>query len=612
MDNCIVKVTLTGTSISDATATVTVYAGSSGAADAYVEAAGTGATNARFAQATSILIADQTLPNGDLIGTMYVSDSGNNAIRRISPNGMTVDTLYGGNGTLGPGPTPPTIDAADTYSVASVTSLTWSSGTATVATSSPTLVTGIGCSIGFMGVVNSGTSSINLSDGNVNGEPFFKVNGFTDNRHFTIAMPASAGEIGSLTGSITAYTYYPDVYSPPGTVSLLAAQGWTVLPGTIRWSSARHMILAEFWSGCARDIDLAANTIRRIGMFDDKPQVFDTGVWMWMDCDYAGVLGPVDDVVLAKFQSNQSAAHYIWRLSFDGTVSDAWMNDGGLFPTVGQNGLPLEGMGHYPWAWSFSRTEGRAISSGTADYPPTSWRIQEPTDITVDLATNTNIAYQRWQNGQAIWQGGTVRAFPFTARPAFTALWGWSGNGHILGFTWDDLMHDTALGNFASTTPGDTGDQNLSAYIRSGMGGATPYPEITGNDMADLIYYIRRDTLQGSGLAGAAVVTPAPYSSDITPPIISNVSAVRNNATSITVTWTTDKSTIGFAAAGSQAQQSVAAWPYNVLSPIESGFSTSHNATITGIAAGASPLSYVVVSKDVAGNCVYSAARTIA
>ncbi len=229
----------------------------------------------------------------------------------------------------------------------------------------------------------------------------------------------------------------------------------------------------------------------------------------------------------------------------------------------------------------------------------------------MDLPTNTNIDYQRWERGQAIWQTGTVPVFPFATRPPFTALWGWSGNGHILGYTWEDLMHNTVLGNFASTTPGDIGDQNLATYIRSGMGGATPYTEITGNDMADLIYYIRRDTLQGSGLAGSAVVTPLPYSSDITPPIISNVSAVRNSATSITVSWTTDKPTIGFAAAGSAAQQGLSAWPFNVPSPIEAAFGTTHSATIQGLAAGTSPVYYTVVSKDEPGNCVYAAASTI-
>jgi len=32
----------------------------------------------------------------------------------------------------------------------------------------------------------------------------------------------------------------------------------------------------------------------------------------------------------------------------------------------------------------------------------------------------------------------------------------------------------------------------LRAYIQAGMGGAVPRPEISGNDLHDLIYFMRR------------------------------------------------------------------------------------------------------------------------
>jgi hypothetical protein len=623
MDNCIVKVTLTGTSLAaGVTANVTVFAGSSGAANAYVEAPGTGATNARFAQPTSLVIADTTLPNGDLIGTIYVSDVENSAIRKISPDGLTVSTLYGG--TVGPAP-PSRSTVGDVVNSVTLTSLTWSAtagGRATVVAASPTTINRVGCSVTIFGAVNNfGQANINVANNNPSSGPKFYVDTFTDNQHFTLAMPLTGQSPGAFGGTITLHAYNVDIYSPPGTVSLIGSTpglgnvGWTAYPGTIRFSSAHHIMLTEFITDCARDIDLSANTIRRIGSFDNTVQIFDSGGgWMWGGVDAAGTCGPVDDIILAKFQSAGSAAHYFWRLSWDGSYTQLALLDSGYLPTEGQSGTPAHGGGHYPWAMAFSRTEGRFITSGTSDYPPTAWRLMESSDIVVDILGDVNFKQARWLAGKAVWETGTVPTFPWLLRPGFTALWGWSGNGHVFGHTWEDLMRNTALGNFASSAPGDIGDQNLAAYIRAGMGGVVPRPEITGNDMRDLIYYIRRNTLGGSGVPGGAVVVPGPDDPDTVPPVVTALSAVRNSATSITVTWTTNKPTIGCAAGCSPAQFGIpgaALWPFNVFSPAESTFSTSHSATITGLPSGMTPIYYTAVAKDNAGNCVYSVGKTI-
>jgi hypothetical protein len=438
------------------------------------------------------------------------------------------------------------------------------------------------------------------------------VTSFTDNQHFSVAMPGAAPQFnpGAFGGTITVYSYAIDTYSPPGTVSLVASHGYLVAPGFLRWTSARHLVLSEMWSGIIRDIDLMASTARRVGMQDNQFILgnIPPGAWQTLACDRMGVLGPVDDIIMANFLID--ASHYTWRLSLDGTVSQQGFSDFGQLPTTGQSCQLLQGSGHYPWAFEFSLEEGRAISSGTAQAPPAFLRIMEAADIPVNIQTDVNIKSAHWYNGSFIWQSGSVAAFPWGVRPAFSCLWGWQGNGHILGYSWDDLMVNGPLGHFASATPGDIGDQNLAAYIQSGMGGGTPRPEITGNDMRDLIYFIRRSTMAGSGLGGATLVVPGADNPDVTPPIITSLSAVRKSSTSITVSWTTDKPTIGLAMAGSPTQVGKP-WPFNVPSPIEAGYGTSHSATITGIASGVTPVSYVAIAKDMAGYCVYSSASAV-
>ena len=144
------------------------------------------------------------------------------------------------------------------------------------------------------------------------------------------------------------------------------------------------------------------------------------------------------------------------------------------------------------------------------------------------------------------------------------------------------------------------------------MLGSVPRPEITGNDLRDLVYYIRRQSYAG---AYPTPITPGPDDPDTgNYPTILTLGASRVNSTTITVTWTTDKSTIGFAGACSLAQAALGLNIYNqlnhqVCSPIESAFSTNHSVTISGLPTGT--VSYIAVAKDHAGNITYSNPLTI-
>ena len=84
---------------------------------------------------------------------------------------------------------------------------------------------------------------------------------------------------------------------------------------------------------------------------------------------------------------------------------------------------------------------------------------------------------------------------------------------------------------------------------------------------------------------------------------------MRLSPTSIQLSWTTDKPTIGLAGGGS-ATQALTFGFYPMFSAIESGYGTSHVATIT-VPSGMTPIHYTVVAKDRPGNIVHSADATV-
>lgn len=77
-----------------------------------------------------------------------------------------------------------------------VTSITWAAGVATVVMAVPSVVGAVGDAVNISGATNTGTGGAAAVNGN------FIVNGFTDNEHFTLAMPAAAGVIGTIAGTI--------------------------------------------------------------------------------------------------------------------------------------------------------------------------------------------------------------------------------------------------------------------------------------------------------------------------------------------------------------------------------------------------------------------------
>jgi hypothetical protein len=83
----------------------------------------------------------------------------------------------------------------------SITSITWAStngGQGVVVAGAATVVGAVGDTVNISGATNTGTGGAAAVNGT------FIVTAFTDNQHFIIAMPAAAGVIGTIAGTILA------------------------------------------------------------------------------------------------------------------------------------------------------------------------------------------------------------------------------------------------------------------------------------------------------------------------------------------------------------------------------------------------------------------------
>ena len=389
-------------------------------------------------------------------------------------------------------------------------------------------------------------------------------------------------------------------------------------PQVIRFTSAGNIVVGRGDFVSVSEIDLGAQTVRLIGYYANYVGPGDAGAsWMWIDVDKAGTCGPVDDIIILRsvggFTQAPSpppdphfsgdAASNSWRMSLDGTYSKDFTGVGYVMPTASPAPMSMGTFGHYPWAVTMSRTQARMIGNGFANPGAALWRPITRSDPVVDI-NGAGLDRYMYFWGQYIWRTGTASGrgnsqFPWNSRPSFWCLRGPAGNAHLGLWSGKNTFED-----LNATYPSDT---DLANYIRSGMGGSVPRPEITGNDMRDLIYFIRRSTQAGSW---PTPVKPGVDHPDKKSPVITGVSALRVSSTSIKVAWTTDKSTIGFVACGAPSQQGYNP-PYNIFSDIESGFSTSHNMTVSGLST-ATPTHFSVVAKDAAGNCVHSSDATVA
>jgi hypothetical protein len=585
---------------------------------------------ALFAGPYSVQMADGT--GVDPIGTMYVADYQNWAIRKISADGSTVTTLFG-NQANRPGfdsslnPSGP-LGAAPAVNLASIT---WVSGVATVTTASAVSLFGHDIApnwaVTLTGVTNTGAAG----SAAVNG--VFLVTNVTNNQNFKIAMPqVTSGDIGTI--GVTGATLTPqhdDVFVPtiPSTRPLSSA--YCAYPQRIVWNSSKKLIVGSTWYLSAQEIDLAAGTIKYIGTYSctapnsrvlggpyNTFRMTNIISWFQIDVDAAGTCGPLDDIIMME---TGGLASVFWRVSVDGSYTAAF----GRQDLIHYAPLPVgsSGMGHYPWTITISRHQGRMLTSGISDAGLQQSRILNTAyDIPSDAFDNVNVDAGALDRGYAIYLQGSVQAnatsqiqgiFPWGIRPGGSQLHGALGIGH-LGLTSTTLGQSNG-DSFDGLTQNFPTDAALAAFIQSGFGGVDPRPEITGDDLADVIYWIRRASWQGS--TTMPLVQRAPFATDVTAPVISSVVVTRLTSTTVQATWNTDKPTYGFAAAGFDSAQSTS-FPYHIFaletyggtSDINLSYRTSHSVTLTGLKTGATT-HVIVVSKDIAGNNAISAQQTV-
>jgi hypothetical protein len=339
-------------------------------------------------------------------------------------------------------------------------------------------------------------------------------------------------------------------------------------PNAIRFDSKGNLVSAETVSQTIRYIDLTAQTVTTIAQFSNIGSGF--GEQVWLDVDRSGNFGTKDDIIASMVTGKQNG---LYRVPIGGTSAIPLPNltTHGAYPIYSghtrQAALPWTSG---PWSVAIDDQEGRLVVSGVQSSGVVSLRLLQSTDPSFQLNLPDYAA------GKNVWLTGTVPNFPFGSRPSFAAVHGFEGHsglGNVLNF--DDLVFLT--------------DIQLATYLQSGADGSVPRPELTGNDLRNVIYYIRRTATGGDS------ATPGPSSNDNTAVVIGAIGTFVKNSTDATVSWTTNKATLGFVGWGTTSGT------YFGWSPLETSYSTMHSVDVPNLPAG-QQIYFFVRAKDQAGN----------
>jgi hypothetical protein len=428
-----------------------------------------------------------------------------------------------------------------------------------------------------------------LSDGRMLVADFFNAAFRMISADGTTVSTVAGGTVGPTPPSVITVQTDGGASSPPGTYPITGPGASAICyPYWVRPTSKGTFVFVEGYTQIIRELDLTARTVRRIGIYQNSLLQNSDAPWIQLDVDYKGNCGPIDRIISAAPGFNGTDLG-MWSVNLDGTNGF----DFGAISTaailVSAGDWSYMSKGYFPWNVTFSRTENRML----VNFLDNSQQI-----MLSAINSNDDIGQNllHYVSGWYIFKAGTCLTFPWDCRPSFNALYGDNGVSH-LGLSTDENTFEDLMVKFPD-------DASLGDFIQAGMIGSTPRPELTGNDLRDLIYYVRRSSYAGSY---PTPVSPGPDDPDTGNfPTIWSLSATRVDATTINVSWTTDKPTIGFAAACSSTQ--AAKGPdgvYYNLSPIEAGYATSHCVTLRN-APAVTPLHFIVVAKDHAGNMSYS------
>jgi hypothetical protein len=374
-----------------------------------------------------------------------------------------------------------------------------------------------------------------------------------------------------------------------------------VSPQVIRLDSRGNLIVGDPdpGGGAIFRVDLVARQVVKV---HDLPVV--DGSWMWLDVDRYGPansaygnVGPKDDILWSLGTGGNNT--YTGRISADGTRYDRLFGNGIGGITYGSASLVSDGLGHYPWAIAIHDTQAKIIGSGFGATGVSQARPILVNEPTVDLAAEAR-GFQVYSTGTVPgfgeFRGGSAGSqVPFSPRPGLDAIHGPRGHSRLGVPNFDDLA--------ATKT-----NAELATYIQGGMGGSVPRPEITGRDLRDLIYFIRRESLQGvtqqislqsieTDLVAAGFFGPN-GGGDVRAPEIRHVNIVPIDSTTVRITWQSDEPTLGLVEFGVTNQ-------YVGFSDVESSYSKDHSVVLRDLPAGRS-VHFQIRSKDPAGNDTFT------
>ena len=334
-----------------------------------------------------------------------------------------------------------------------------------------------------------------------------------------------------------------------------------VYPHVVRIDSKGNLVVGENWTSAIRRVNLGSNTIDRLHLLGTKP-----GRIMWLDVDRKGNVGPIDHILFVEATGKRNdVVHRFDPVS--GQVTPAHL---GLPQFPGKDsGFGEGGSTPFPLTVAIDDEEARfAIVSSyrgsvsvfrplPGDHPP--------------------VDQQAYENGKIVYMTGTVAGFPFGSRPAFSSLHGRDGFSRL-----------STVPSFDDLTQRD--DVNLGRYIQTGMEGLVPRPEITGNDLRDLIYFVRRTAVDGR--VGPTDLTP--LSDDTVPPRIEAVAVSRTDESTFRIRWRTDEKSIGYVRYGPDKN-------YGLSSSIEAAYALDHEVVLLDIPPDKG-FSFSIMSKDLSGN----------
>jgi hypothetical protein len=262
--------------------------------------------------------------------------------------------------------------------------------------------------------------------------------------------------------------------------------------------------------------------------------------WPVISPDLGAHVGPRDSLYVIN------SPHYSYRLDQNGAIGGPmYFRASNGVVNVGDLSRCYEAL-HYAWNLEMHPEEPYLFARGFAWSLPALYRPKQPSEEYLS-AYDAGLAGL----GYVLMQRGTVPGFPWGARPSFTSLRAEHGyNG--LGLPLFDEIQAMPF------------DQRI-AYLKGGMGSNTPRPEIVGDYLRAMLYWVWRNSNQF--IAGEPLVLP-PVEADKTAPIISNVQVSRTNGV-ITWRWKTDRPALCYVRFADR--QPMYRW-----TPLENSFSTDH------------------------------------